>query len=75
MNQLIQSIDIKDLGDIDEFLGIKIRRDRAKRAIFLDQSQYIDKILSGFGYKDKKALRLGCSFPVGVNIEPLDGTA
>ena len=75
MGQLAQSIDIKDLDDIDEFLGIKIRRNRVKRAIFLDQSQYIDKILSEFGYKNKKALKLGNPFPIGVNIEPLEGLA
>src|ERR1700743_2931993 len=45
-DQLARSIEIKDLGDIDEFLGVEITRNRQKRTISLHQSHYIDKILT-----------------------------
>lgn len=33
------------------FLGMEIRRDRVKRALTLNQSEYIEKILERFGMK------------------------
>ena len=75
--QLAQEVDLKDLGDIDEFLGIKITRNRQARSISLDQSHYIEKILAKYGYKDngKKTPSTGCPIPIGAKIEPLEGTA
>jgi hypothetical protein len=75
-NQLAQSIELKDLGNIDEFLGIKIQRNREKRTISLDQRHYIDKILIKFGHqsRDKKAQKTRSPIPIGAKIEPLDET-
>ena len=75
--QLAQEVDLKDLGDIDEFLGIKITRNRQARSISLDQSHYIEKTLAKYGYKDngKKTPSTGCPIPIGAKIEPLEGTA
>ena len=70
-DQLAQSIKLKDLGNIDEFLGIKIIRNREKRTISLDQRHYIDKILTKYGYKNKKAIKTGSSISIGAKIEPL----
>ena len=73
--QLAQKIDLKDLGDIDEFLGIKITRDRKNKTISLDQGTYIDKILSKYGQKGKLTRNTGGPIPIGAKIEPLDDTA
>lgn len=45
---------MKDLGDAQYILGIKIYRDRSKRMIGLSQSTYIDKVLDKFNMKDSK---------------------
>ena len=73
-DQLTQSIKLKDLGNIDEFLGIKVQRDREKRTISLDQRHYIDKILTKYGHKNKKAIKTGSPSPIGAKIEPLQET-
>ena len=39
---------MKDLGEAQYILGIKIYRDRSKRMIGLSQSTYIDKVLAQF---------------------------
>ena len=45
---------IKDLGEAEYILGIKIYRDRSKRLLGLSQGTYIDKILDGFKMSDSK---------------------
>ena len=67
---LLKTIDIKDLGDIKHFLGIKISRDRANKLISLHQKAYINKILSKFGYKAKDSFKIVSPIPLGTKIEP-----
>ena len=45
---LDKEFDITDLGDIQYILGLKVRRDRSKRIIYLSQSSYIESILNRF---------------------------
>jgi hypothetical protein len=45
---------MKDLGEAQYILGIKIYRDRSKRMLGLSQVTYIDKILDRFKMKDCK---------------------
>ena len=40
---------IKDLGGIEKILGIRVTRNRATRELWLDQEQYIEKILDRMG--------------------------
>ncbi|KAA0038407.1 Retrovirus-related Pol polyprotein from transposon TNT 1-94 [Cucumis melo var. makuwa] len=49
---LSANFDIKDLGEADVILGIKITR--TENGIFLDQSHYIEKILKKYNYFDSK---------------------
>lgn len=72
---LSRSIELKDLGDIDEFLGIKITRNRPKRTISLSQSHYIDKILNQYKPRDKKEIKLTSPIPIGLKFEPIEGNA
>ncbi|KAL0554630.1 hypothetical protein IC582_008556 [Cucumis melo] len=46
------NFDMKDLGEADVILGIKITR--TENGIFLDQSHYIEKILKKYNYFDSK---------------------
>lgn len=45
---------MKDLGDAEEFLRLRITRDRSKRTLSLSQTEYIDKVLERFGMTDAK---------------------
>src|SRR3954467_6614564 len=46
-----QSFDMKDLGEADVILNIKLLRDE-NGGITLLQSHYVEKVLSRFGYSD-----------------------
>jgi hypothetical protein len=45
---------MKDLGEAEYILGIKIYRDRSKRLLGLSQGTYIDKVLDRFKMQDSK---------------------
>jgi Reverse transcriptase (RNA-dependent DNA polymerase) len=45
---------MKNLGETDYILGIKIYRDRSKRLIGLSQSTYINKVLNQFSMQNSK---------------------
>jgi hypothetical protein len=49
---LCQSFDMKDLGEVDVILNIKLIK--GENEITLTQSHYVEKVLSRFGYKDNK---------------------
>lgn len=53
--QLKSRFDGKDLGEIKQFLGMRVTRDRKERTIWLDQEQYLDKALNQFGITKGKA--------------------
>jgi hypothetical protein len=44
--------EMRDLGQVKEFLGIEFERDREKRSIFLHQSGYARSILERYGMAD-----------------------
>jgi hypothetical protein len=50
---LSQSFDMKDLGEADVILNIKLIKGENK--IILKQSHYVENILKRFGYSDSKA--------------------
>jgi len=45
---LSKSFDMKDIGESDYILGVKIQRDRSKKFLSLSQETYIKKILERF---------------------------
>jgi hypothetical protein len=49
---LCQSFNMKDMGDVDVILNIKLIK--GENGITLTQSHYVEKVLSHFGYKDSK---------------------
>jgi hypothetical protein len=49
---LCQSFDIKDMGEADVILNIKLIK--GENEITLTQSHYVEKVLSRFDYKDNK---------------------
>jgi hypothetical protein len=49
---LSKSFDMKDLGEADVILNIKLIKEES--GITLSQSHYVEKFLSHFGYMDSK---------------------
>jgi hypothetical protein len=45
---LMSRYEMRDLGDLEWFLGIRVIRDRSSRKIWLSQDAYIDKLISKF---------------------------
>ena len=45
---------MKDLGNAKHILGIRIRRDRQNKLLFVSQEKYIEKVLERFQMTDAK---------------------
>eukprot|EP00253_Pinus_taeda_P023234 PITA_23234 len=64
--QLSSKFDMKDLGAANYILGREIKRDRAKRKLWLNQRKYVETILQRFNMQDSKPLKV--PIPVGVRL-------
>jgi hypothetical protein len=51
---LSRRFNAKNLGEISKLLGVRITRDRKARTIYLDQEQYLEKVLLNFGFPTAK---------------------
>ena len=51
---LQKQFDMKDLGEANYILGIKLLRDRKNKVLALSQASYIDKILARFSMENSK---------------------
>ena len=53
LKRLLKSqFDVTDLGELEFFLGIRVRRDRANRRLYLDQGTYIHDMLQRYGMEN-----------------------
>lgn len=57
---LTSNFKMKDLGEAQYCLGIRIKRDKDKGIIYLDQEKYINEILEKFGMNDCKPIDTPC---------------
>jgi hypothetical protein len=48
-NNFRQRFNTKDLGEISKLLGMRITRNRSQRELFIDQEQYLEKVLARMG--------------------------
>lgn len=53
-DRLRAEFEMKDLGELQYFLGIQVLRNRSKRQLHINQSGYINSILERFGMEDSK---------------------
>ena len=51
---LMANYDMKYLGEVKKFLGIRVTRDRSRKLIRLNQEEYIQSILEKFGFVNVK---------------------
>ena len=49
------NFEIKDLGEADVILNIKLLREEGNGGVTLVQSHYVEKVLNRFGYDDRVA--------------------
>ena len=54
--KLKSQFDMKDLGEANHILGMRITRDRKKRLLYLSQKEYVHKVLDRFNMQKGKAL-------------------
>lgn len=64
-HDLKKHFDMKDLGVAKKILGVTIIRNRAKKTIYLSQSDYLQKVLDMFAMKDTKVAHI----PLGGHLE------
>ena len=73
---LKKQFDMKDLGEANYILGIKLLRDQKNRMLALSQASYIDQIVARFGMENcKKGLlpfRHGICLSKGQSPKPLE---
>ncbi|EEB89242.1 hypothetical protein MPER_12682 [Moniliophthora perniciosa FA553] len=64
----------RDLGEAKEFLGMRILRDRSKRQLTIDQSDYLKKVVKRFGMEDAKFANtpLPTGYKPTANEKPVD---
>src|SRR5271154_5670366 len=53
--ELRSEFEMKDLGELQYFLEIQVQRNRSKRQLHINQSEYISSILERFGMEDSKS--------------------
>ncbi|MCO5601983.1 hypothetical protein L7F22_056110 [Adiantum nelumboides] len=54
--KLKDKFDMKDLGEANHILGMRITHDRKKRLLYLSQKEYVHKFLDRFNMQKGKAL-------------------
>ena len=64
--QIFSKFDMKDLGAAKYILGMEIKRDWAKRKLWLNQRMYVETILQRFNMQDSKPVNV--FILVGVNL-------
>ncbi|KJZ70069.1 hypothetical protein HIM_10530 [Hirsutella minnesotensis 3608] len=53
--QLQSFFEVKDLGEVKDFLGFTVIRDRPNKRIYLSQKNFTEKIISKYGYQKVNA--------------------
>ena len=72
----ISKLEITNLGEIKEFLGVEIIRDRSRRSLIITQRSFISKILEKYNKLNNKpkALPLPIGVKISKNLEENDST-
>src|SRR5579871_854038 len=66
-SKLAETLKVEDLGPCQQFLGVKVIRDREARTVHLVQDQYIEKVLKAFQMENSKPM----ATPIATGLVPL----
>jgi hypothetical protein len=50
--------EVKDLGPVESILGIRVTRDKANRALYIDQSLYVQRLFEKYKLQEAKPITL-----------------
>eukprot|EP00253_Pinus_taeda_P035148 PITA_35148 len=67
--QLSSKFNMKDLGVANYILGMEIKRDWAKRKLWLNQGKYVGTILQRFNMQDNKPVEVPILLGVKLSVE------
>lgn len=67
---LSRRFNTKNLGEIAKILGVRITRDRKHKTIYLDQEQYLEKVLTNFGITHGKARKKTTPIADYTSLQP-----
>ena len=67
--------EMTDLGEIESYLGVRIKRDRSARRLEIDQTHYALEIVSRFGLSDAHPARTPLPTGAEVHLEKYNGQA
>ena len=70
--QLFDKYELRDLGPLNHYLGMKITRDRENKTMYISQETYIHKILAQYNMTDCKEASSPMQ-PNGVHLQPYTG--
>ena len=73
LKALEQRFEMKDLGNVEYVLGMKIRRDRANRHVYVSQESYIRKALRTFGMDSAETKPASVPGTYGKKLRKEDG--
>jgi hypothetical protein len=65
----ISKLEITNLGEIKEFLGVEIIRDRKNKSLIITQRSFINKILTKFNKLNNRPKSI--PIPIGIKLEKL----
>ena len=74
-DQIANRYEVTDLGNIESYLGIRILRDRSKKALTIDQSGYVKDILDRFGMIDANPNHTPLPSGADMHLTKYDGQA
>ena len=67
--------EMTDLGEIDSYLGVNIKRDRSTKRLEIDQSRYVLEIINRFGLSDANPARTPLPSGAEDHLKKYDGQA
>jgi hypothetical protein len=69
----ISNLEITNLGETKEFLGVEIIRDRSKRSLYITQRSFITKLLNKYNKLNNKpkTLPLPIEAKISRNLDPI----
>ena len=56
-DELRSQFNVKDMGPVEYFLGVKVQQDLEKGMVWMGQTSYTESILHQFGMADSKSVR------------------
>jgi hypothetical protein len=74
-SSLASRYEMTDLGEIESYLGVNIKRDRSQKRLEIDQSHYLKEIVSRFGLADANPAHTPLPSGAEVYLEKHDGEA